>query len=173
VARVDADSIAVVPMLADDIGTLRNLLQLYQYDFSEIEPVAIDRDGRFHQLDQLEFDHGYFITADTAIAGFALVNRQPSRLDDGENVWWMTEFFVMRRYRRFGVGAHAARHVLERHPGLWEITETPNNVAAVAFWRNVLAPYGFEEVTFDDPTCGRRALQRLTIRATGTTSAVL
>jgi predicted acetyltransferase len=160
-------------MLADDSGTLRNLLQLYQYDFSEIEPVAIDRDGRFHQLDELECDHGYFITIEGTIAGFALVNHQPSRLDDGENVWWMSEFFVMRRYRRSGVGAHAARHVLHRHPGVWEITETPSNAAAVAFWRNVLAPYGYEEMTFDDPTWGRRSLQRFTIRPTGTTSAVL
>jgi predicted acetyltransferase len=159
-------------MLGDDLGTLRNVLQLYQYDFSEIEPVAIDHDGRFHQLDELEFDQGYFITVDGAIAGFALVKRQ-TRQDNGENVWWMSEFFVMRRYRRFGVGAHAARHVLHRHSGVWEVTETPNNVAALAFWRNVLAPYGYEEVTFDDPTWGRRVLQRFTIRPTGTTSAML
>ena len=164
VATECTDAVVVVPVQPNEIDTLRNLLQLYQYDFSEIEPVAIDDDGRFHQLDDLEFDHAYFIRVGDALAGFALVKRQPSRLGTGETVWWMSEFFVMRRYRRASIGGRAADEVLNRHPGVWEITETPNNATAIAFWRKVLAPYSYDEAAYDDPPRGRRPLQRLTIR---------
>ena len=131
-------SVEIVPVLPNDMSTLRNLLQLYQYDFSEIEPTQVERDGRFHQLNTVQFEHAYFIHADGALAGFALVSRQPSRLRESETVWWMEEFFVMRRHRRASIGSRAGRAVIARHPGSWEITQTPNNNAATAFWRTTL-----------------------------------
>jgi predicted acetyltransferase len=75
----------------------------------------------------------------------------------------MEEFFILRGYRRISLGRRAAQLVIERHPGTWEVTETPNNHAATAFWRNVLAAYGYEEFQFDDPKWGRRPLQRFSV----------
>ena len=145
--------------------TLSHLLQLYQYDFSEIEPSDVATDGRFHQLDDVPFENAYFVYVDDRLAGFALVGRQPSRVIAGETVWSMAEFFVMRRYRRASIGTRAACLVFERHPGTWEITQTPRNTAASAFWRRVLAPFGFDERSYDNLGAAPRRLQRFSVSA--------
>jgi predicted acetyltransferase len=145
------------------MGTLYNLFQFYEYDFSEIEGARVGDDGRFHQLDHVAFEQAYFFKVDRAHAGFALVNRKASRVMAGEVVWWMEEFFIMRHYRRTSLGRRVAQGVIERHPGTWEVTQTPNNHAAIAFWRAVLAAYAYEEAEVNDPKRGPRPLQRFTI----------
>jgi predicted acetyltransferase len=152
--------VEIVAVLSTEISTLRNLFQFYQYDFSEIEGARVGEDGRFHHLDNAAFEHAYFIQANGDLAGFALVNRKASHVVDGEVVWWMEEFFIMRRYRHASLGRQAARLVIDRHRGTWEVTQTPNNIAAIAFWRRVLAAYAYEEVEFIDPKWGPRPLQR-------------
>jgi predicted acetyltransferase len=137
---------------------LHRLLQLYQYDFSEIETVPVGSDGVFHQLDDARWDMGYLITVDSQLAGFALISRQASRIEPGATVWWMNEFFVMRGFRRTGVGRTAAHDILRRHPGGWEITQTPNNTAATTFWRAVLRPYDARECEYDEVDGTRRPL---------------
>jgi predicted acetyltransferase len=160
----NAAVVEIVEVEPSQASTLRNLFQFYQYDFSEIEGARVGADGRFHHLEDVEFQYGYFIRVDRDLAGFALVNRKASRLVEGEKVWWMEEFFVMRHHRRAGVGRRAAYLVIERHPGMWELTETPNNGSAIAFWRGVLARYAYEDVEYDDPKWGRRPLQRFSTR---------
>jgi len=152
--------VEVVDVGATHINTLRNLFQFYEYDFSEIEPANVGDDGRFHQLDAVTFDHGYLIRVNNDFAGFALVNRQVSRVNPGETVWWMKEFFVMRQFRRSGVGRQVAHLVIARHPGTWEVTQTPTNGAATAFWQKTLAVYSYKDVEINDAKWGRRPLQR-------------
>ncbi len=164
VVRCVATRIDIVGVLPTEMSVLRNLFQFYEYDFSEIEGARVAEDGRFHHLDKVEFDQAYFIRADGDLAGFALVNRKASHAVDGEAVWWMEEFFIMRGYRRASVGRRAAHLVIDRHPGTWEVTQTPNNSAAIAFWRSGLAAYAYEEVVFDDPKWGPRPLQRFSTR---------
>ena len=53
----------------------------------------------------------------------------------------MAEFFIARPWRRRGIGAHAVRLLLDRFTGQWLITEHLLNVAAVKFWRRVVAAY--------------------------------
>ena len=81
--------VEVVPVSPDEMSTLRNLFQFYEYDFSEIEAARIGDDGRFHQLEKAEFEHAYLFKVDRGLAGFALVNRKASRVSNGEVVWWM------------------------------------------------------------------------------------
>ena len=128
-------------------------------DFSEIEDTPIAADGRFHQLDTVEFDHGYLITANGKLAGFALV-RHTSSVGPETGLWSMREFFIMRAYRRRGLGRTAARLVIGQHPGAWEVTETPNNLSAIEFWRTVLRTYAYQESTVDHPKSGPRPVQR-------------
>ncbi len=65
----------------------------------------------------------------------------------------MSEFFVMRKYRRQRVGEGAARALFDRFPGRWEVSEVPENPGAQAFWRKVIAEYTggcYEEQVLDD-----------------------
>jgi hypothetical protein len=39
------------------------------------------------------------------------------------------QFFVLKRYRRAGVGLALAQHVFRSHPGPWEVGQMPGNVA--------------------------------------------
>lgn len=152
--------VEIIEVHAPQMTTLRNLFQFYEYDFSEIEPASVGDDGRFHQLDEVTFDHGYLIRVNNAFAGFALVNRQTSRLNPSETVWWMKEFFVMRQFRRSGTGRQAAHLVIAKHPGTWEVTQTPKNGVATAFWRKALTVYSYNDMEIDDTKWGRRPLQR-------------
>ena len=161
--RSDA-AIDVVAVPPTEVSTLRNLFQFYEYDFSGIERISVGPDGRFHHLDHVDFEHAYFIKIDGDLGGFALVTRKPSRVAEGEAVWWMEEFFIMRGYRRASFGRRAAHQVIAQHRGTWEVTETPNNSVAIAFWRSVCAAYQYEEVEFTDPKWGRRPLQRIVTR---------
>jgi Predicted acetyltransferase len=61
----------------------------------------------------------------------------------------MAEFFVMRKYRRGGVGGKAARAVFARFPGEWQVRQLAANGAAVAFWRAAI-PVPFSEDTNDE-----------------------
>jgi predicted acetyltransferase len=71
-------------------------------------------------------------------AGFALIVRDPA-LPGGQ--YRMAEFFIAREKRRRGIGRGAARLILDRFAGDWQITQDANNREATAFWRNVLAGY--------------------------------
>ena len=134
-------TVTIEPVPFEQKGVLRRLLQFYLYDFSEIEPenVRMGEDGEFpyRYLDHYwapdagEERHPYFIHVDGELAGFALVRQV-------NGVFVMSEFFVMRRFRRTGAGSRAAQAVFRRHPGSWIVQEVAPNVAAQAFWRTVI-----------------------------------
>jgi predicted acetyltransferase len=126
---------------------LANLVQLYIHDFSEFLSVqrklAVEEDGRFADLLRLddywnESDRSvWFIRAGGELAGFALLNtRSHCHRPVDFN---MGEFFVMRTFRRDGVGARAAVDLIRMHPGQWEIAVSERNPPALAFWPRVVA----------------------------------
>ncbi len=126
--------------------TLANLVQLYIHDFSEFlsaqRKLAVEEDGRFADLLRLDeywsaADRSvWFIRAGGQLAGFALLNRR-SHCDRPVD-FNMGEFFVMRAFRREGVGARAAIDLIEMHPGRWEIAVSARNPPALAFWPRVV-----------------------------------
>ncbi|MGH2760669.1 MAG: GNAT family N-acetyltransferase [Actinomycetota bacterium] len=134
-----------------DRPVLESLAQLYQYDFSEMargDPQHGDvrPDGRFHNIDwdlyyANEERYEYLVRMSGSLAGFALVLPIPSFRDPDETVWHMGEFFVMRKYRRLGVGEHVATTLFDRFPGTWQVAESDVNTGAQAFWRDVIGRY--------------------------------
>lgn len=80
------------------------------------------------------------ITADRRLAGFVIINAGPMHLPPDID-FDLLDFFVAHKYRRRGVGKEAARQVLERHTGRWEVAELEGNSAAVAFWNRVIGEY--------------------------------
>ena len=145
-----------------DKPVLGNLLELYQYDFTEYTGDDVGPDGRFgyRYLDAYFANpdrHAFLIRADGQLAGFVLVRRATSALGDGD-VFDMAEFFVMRKYRRRAVGSEAAHRTFDRFVGRWEVREMAANLPAQAFWRRVIAAHTagrFEERRIDH---GRRLM---------------
>src|SRR5262245_48238870 len=98
-------------------------MQLYCYDWSELRPLDVGDNGTFgdYPLDaywQEEWRHPYLLKVDGKLAGFALIVGQ-SCLTGATGVFDMAEFFVMRRYRRKGVGFAAAAAAFDRFKGPW------------------------------------------------------
>ena len=151
--------ISLDPASAAERPVLENLFQLYAYDWSELGWLEVGGDGRFADpaLDAYWLEghhHPFLIRVDGRLAGFALVAAR-SRLTGEPGVFDMAEFFVMRKYRRQGVGFAAASAAFDRFRGRWEIRQRDENVAATMFWRRVIARYtggSYQEVRCNDAT---------------------
>jgi len=161
--------IRVVAAERSDREALRNLIQLYAYDFSEILHQDVDEAGRFEEarLDAYWSDAWRFpflLRVGEQLAGFALIHHR-SKLSAAGDVWDMAEFFVLRKYRRAGVGKRAAHQIFATHIGEWEVRQRDANVAATSFWRNVISAYTsdrFREERLDDERW-RGPVQRFTV----------
>lgn len=130
-------AIRLVPAL-DQQPVIANLIQLYLYDMTESMPFPVGPDGRF-QYDFLDrfWRFPYLVYTGDEIAGFALVIDE-CPLTGRKPCWFMAEFFVLKAYRRGGVGQAALRAALTRHPGAWHIAVPDQNKPAQAFWAQVL-----------------------------------
>jgi predicted acetyltransferase len=135
-------SVRVVQATEADKPVVRNLLELYEHDFSEFDDRDVDAHGLYgyRYLDHywVEADRrAFLIDVDGRWAGFALV-RLGSPTD-------MSEFFVMRKFRRSGVGREAALAIFGMIPGQWQVRQLARNPSATQFWRSVI-PVEFNEV---------------------------
>ena len=112
------------PAGPEDHPRLLALLQLYAYDFSEHLPLHVADDGRFHlpSVSAKLIDpgsHAFVIRVDDRLARFALVQSH-SYLTGAAGVFDMAELFVMRRYRRCGVGEQVATGLFAAFRGPWK-----------------------------------------------------
>lgn len=138
--------VELVPAEKQDKSVVRNLMELYLYDFSEFAGDDVDEHGLYgyNRLDHYWTEPGrypFLFRVDGAWAGFALVSSFSYFGVTRQDVYAFAEFFVMRKYRRRGVGSRMARALFKRFPGRWEIAEMPENIAAQAFWRRVIGEF--------------------------------
>ncbi|OPA72941.1 GNAT family N-acetyltransferase [Paenibacillus selenitireducens] len=137
--------IEIVEVAESQKSILRQLIEFYEYDFSEFNDADINEHGFYGYK---YFDHywtedkrqAYFVKVDGQYAGFVLVNDHCYILH-GDNSRSISEFFIMRKYRRKGIGERAAKHVFDKHVGSWEVLQHGNNSASQEFWRNTINEY--------------------------------
>jgi predicted acetyltransferase len=77
---------------------------------------------------------------DGKLAGLVLVKRG-SEVSDNQTIWDMAEFFVVRGYRRRGMGTKIAHQVWRRFPGLWEVRAMQSNRPACRFWERAISAF--------------------------------
>jgi predicted acetyltransferase len=120
-------------VVADRVPIFR-MLELYQHDLSDIWDQDLGADGEFgYELNRYwssERCHSFVATVADNYAGFALVDRN---VKVGTAGYWMDQFFVMKKYRRSGVGSALARGAFSALPGAWEVGEMLNNHGAQSF----------------------------------------
>ncbi len=136
-------NIEIVPAALDDKPILQRMMELYQYDFSEFEHNDLDSHGcyGYPYLDLYWSEpgrHPFLIRVDGRLAGFALVN-QWARLPKTD--WSVAEFFILRKYRRNGVGKAAAFFIFDQFHGRWEVSQFDSNPSSQVFWRRVITEY--------------------------------
>lgn len=136
---------------------MRNLLELYNYDFTEYDPDDVDEHGLYgyKYLDHYwteENRYPFLIRVNNNLAGFILVRGMGTN-SQNNNIYSIAEFFVMRKYRKAGVGKRAAIMVFNMLKGEWKVSQIESNIPAQHFWRNVISEYTnnqFEEIRETD-----------------------
>jgi len=122
-----------------DFPALQQMLELYQYELSDIWPQEADPEAKYgYNLErhkQGKRFHAHVAMEGAQYVGFALVAPAVVTRKEGN---WMEQFFILKRFRRSGAGYALAKHVLLNHPGAWEVGQMPANLAAQAFWRRVI-----------------------------------
>ena len=121
---------------------LFRMLELYQHDLSDVWDQDIDEHGEYgYSLDShwSDSDHRpYVILVESKYAGFALVNGEV-KVPGGR--YWLEQYFIIKKYRRRGLGHAAATRLFNSLPGQWQVGQMPLNLPAQAFWRATINEY--------------------------------
>ncbi len=137
------NDLSVSIVLPGERAAVEAMLQLYIHDFSELfsgtPRCDLENDGRYAPDIPIgrwwagSGDHVALVLRVTErLAGFALLNKQSH--EDRAIDWSMAEFFIVRKYRRGGIGTAAAQAIFGRFPGRWEAVVMRPNTAALPFW---------------------------------------
>jgi predicted acetyltransferase len=124
---------------------LLGLMQLYLYDLSELELADIGADGRFadgalRALLAEPNSQSFLIQHASQPIGFACIGYN-SHQQPTSATYSISAFFILRRYRRQGLGRIAAHQLFQRFPGHWEIATFGANTLGIAFWRSIVDTY--------------------------------
>ncbi|HBL84246.1 MAG: GNAT family N-acetyltransferase [Clostridiales bacterium GWF2_38_85] len=136
--------IEIIPARIEEKEILRNLLEKYDYEFSQYDLRDVNNIGLYgyKYLDYYwaeENRWAFFIKVDGKLAGFVMVNDYPEANEPTD--YSMSEFFVMHKYRRYGVGKYAAFVMFDMFKGKWQLKRHPKNIASVYFWDKVVSEY--------------------------------
>lgn len=150
----------IMPASLAEKPIVARMVQLYLHDFSELAAIGspygdVDESGAF----ALTYFDSYWQEADRMalllrvggqLAGFALINKwSPTGLGTDRSI---AEYFVMRKYRRAGVGRCAAHEIVRRYPGIWEVNVAHYNAPAQEFWQRAVSAvpgYAVEKIEGD------------------------
>ena len=135
---------AKIEIIKVDIGEkeiLRNLIEKYEYEFSQYTNVDLNSMGLYgyDYLDYYWTEEGryhFFIKVDNKLAGFVMVGNYMEVFKDAQ--YSMSEFFIIYKYRRKGIGTYVAKKVFAMFPGVWELKRHPLNHSSVVFWDRVI-----------------------------------
>jgi len=151
--RPPAEPVELRPAARTDRAVLGNLGQLYRHDLSEAYRHPPNPDGTFNnrRLDLFlagadPQQRAWLITASGALGGFVMTAPGPG---SGMSI---SDLFIVRALRRWGVGREAARQVIAMTPGLWSIGFQRYNPGAERFWTQVASDAAEDTwTTHDDP----------------------
>ena len=107
----------------EDREILANLIEKYEYEFSQYNNKDVNKFGLYgyKYLDYYWTEPNrwaYFIEVDEKLAGFVMVNDYPES-EDRRTDFVISEFFIMHKYRRKGIGKKAFFMAADLHRGTW------------------------------------------------------
>ena len=123
---------------------LRNLLEKYDYEFSQYDERDVNGFGLYgyKYLDHYWTEDSrwaFLVYVNKNLTGFVMINKvaeSDERID-----YSMSEFFIMYKYRRSGVGKYTAYQMFDMFKGKWQVKRHVKNKGAAVFWENVIKEY--------------------------------
>lgn len=135
-------TIELVPTDPEQIELISNLYQFYAYESSDWELQDVEEDGRFYIHDEhlMRYWHepdwsANLLRVNGEVAGFVLIER--SELP-GIDALELADLFILKRYRRRGIGRSLMGEVLMSGHENWLVRYYPHDEVADAFWGKVL-----------------------------------
>ena len=127
-----------------DRDLLWNINQKYLYEMTNFYDDPMDENGNYHYgyFDEYFSDpkrKAYFICNDGVLVGFAMLCPYSNIEQDPD--YTMAEFTIFPSFRRKHLALDAAKMILARHPGKWEIKYNEKNRGAKSLWHTVAEPY--------------------------------
>ena len=141
-----------------------NMANLYRYDLSEFTHWSIEDDG-MHRCYGLEiyWSHKnlpFIIYVNDELAGFVLIE---TKIDKHQTQYDIGEFFILRKFRRFGLATIVASELFQRYKGQWTIQQLIQNIPAIKFWEKTLSNYtqnNFETSSMLDKEVGEMCVMK-------------
>ena len=122
---------------------LRNLMEHYLHDMAEWFQFDSRDDGSYSNSALAYWERGfevYLAFSGSLPIGFAIID--PAEPWNGKkNGHDVDEFFVVRKYRRNGLGNALAEHIWNLYPGEWLVRVFRHNRPALPFWRMAISAY--------------------------------
>lgn len=148
-----------------DSRILENLVSVYLSDMSEFAGFLKPETDGSYKYKNLELYWqkkelpAYFIKHNSGIIGFILSNRIPYVPDDCQVS--IHEFFILRQFRRRGLGREAAIKFFDDFPGKYFIAQLETNIPAIEFWHSI---YKNLKIEYDERTEVESGIRILTQR---------
>lgn len=108
-------NIQIIPASIEQQPVVAQLYELYTYEMTDLADFDINDNGYYEYQDLPLFwntpnRYPYLIWVNKKLAGFVLV-QQGSPVDDNPDIWDVAEFFVMRKFRKSGIGQYVAQSI--------------------------------------------------------------
>lgn len=141
------DKLELVPATIDDHPTIQNMGRFYVYDMTEYmgddEDWKIPENGLFECIDFRKYwtqpdTFPFIVRKNKEIAGFVIIDKKGSENQVDFN---MAQFFILRKFKKKGIGRGLAYQCFNRFVGVWEVMVMPKNEGAYRFWEKVIAAY--------------------------------
>ena len=138
-------NLRIVKATENQMPILANLLERYAYDFSEYWKFDIGDNG-FYGYEGLPLfwtnphRYPYLIYVENKIAGLVMVQKGSPISDDNE-VWDIAEFFIMKKYKKQGIGTEVAHQIWSQFEGRWQVRVLIENQIANKFWSQAIKKF--------------------------------
>ncbi len=126
----------------EELEAIREMSRLFRYDLSEFKGMPCDESGMFAPIPNLdnfleEGNHAFTIRYKKELAGFALI--EGNKVEQKSFIF--SYLFILRKFRRTGLGKIATIQILNKFRGDWKIDYNTPNTTAMEFWDNIIDAY--------------------------------
>ncbi|MFZ6814366.1 GNAT family N-acetyltransferase [Undibacterium sp. Rencai35W] len=137
------NQVAICVATKADLYRIENMMQFYNYDFSEWHDIDLSETGLFRlQPKEAYWSQSnvkpFLIKMNDKLAGFAVIDDELTHDSSNYNLDY---FFILRRYRGKGIAQAAIELLLNQFKGNWEIYSLRQNAIAEKFWRKILTQF--------------------------------